>query len=376
MTLIEIEKEMEARRSLAKDICQKMSEAGRNVDVALQHLGDCLRREKTTRAAASWLIINAAESVRDMTNMMADVKTLAEKCLLMPVEKLWDDDIDGRLKALAQMVADVAEKSVRTRSDQPTHVACSELDQYCKVEENVEQIAEIVVGWTDNLRREMAKATETMNNAAAKARLFDETMEKLNCEEAKGQWLWMTNGNALVEMAAMREELKTALIFGSDHTAMMANLMKSGCTEDRLTAVMMYVKLTEALTERNKCQREETELVEVAGTERDRRFAYAVNNVKKEGLIKYGYDWTWIELYCEGAINGANFSTPTSFLDYLSVLGIDSLPDRTTLGKKVDVVRGCYPDWTFSDSKSASETMRRKRVVGRFIFHYNNFLRQ
>lgn len=101
-----------------------------------------------------------------------------------------------------------------------------------------------------------------------------------------------------------------------------------------------------------------------------------MNNVKKEGLIKFGYDWTWIELYCEGAIVDANFSTPASFLDYLSVLGIDSLPDRTTLAKKVDVVRGEYPNWTFSDSKNASETMRRKRVVGRFIFHYNNFLRQ
>lgn len=111
-------------------------------------------------------------------------------------------------------------------------------------------------------------------------------------------------------------------------------------------------------------------------SERDRRFAYAVNNVKKEGLIKYGYDWTWIELYCEGAIVDSNFSTPTSFLDYLSVLGIDSLPDRSTLAKKMDVVKGEYPNWTFSDSKNASETMRRKRVVGRFIFHYNNFLRQ
>ena len=376
MTLIEIEKEMEARRRLAKDICEKMSEAGRNVEMALQHLGECLKREKTTKAAASWLIINAAESVRDMTNMMADVKTLAEKCLLMPVEKLWDDDIDGRLKALAQMVADVAEKSERSHYDVLRLSDCSELEQYYNVEDNVAAIARIVVGWIENLRKEMVLAEETMNNPVAKAQMFDEMLENYNGETMKEQWLWMANGNALVEMAALKDELKTALIFANDHTAMMSNLMKSGCTERQMTAVLVYVKLTEMVKVKNECSRTETELVEVAGTERDRRFAYAVNNVKKEGLIKFGYDWTWIELYCEGAIVDANFSTPTSFLDYLSVLGIDSLPDRSTLAKKMDVVKGEYPNWTFSDSKNPSETMRRKRVVGRFIFHYNNFLRQ
>ena len=140
--------------------------------------------------------------------------------------------------------------------------------------------------------------------------------------------------------------------------------------------VMEFVKLTEMVMQRNKGAQGDIGLVKVGGTERDRRFAYAVNNVKKEGLIKFGYDWTWIELYCEGEMKDANFSTPTSFLDYLSVLGIDSLPDRSTLSKKLDLVKGEYPNWTFTDSKNASETMRRKRVVGRFIFHYNNFLRQ
>ena len=84
-------------------------------------------------------------------------------------------------------------------------------------------------------------------------------------------------------------------------------------------------------------------------------------------------DRIWIELYCEGAITDVQFNAPKSFLDYLSILGVKSLPDRTSLAKKVDVVRGEYPNWTFTDTSSSVEIRRRKLVVGRFIFHYNNF---
>ena len=119
----------------------------------------------------------------------------------------------------------------------------------------------------------------------------------------------------------------------------------------------------------------EAKLVKATGDERDNRFAYAINKVIEEGLLKNGYDWTWIELYCEGAITDVQFNAPKSFLDYLSILGVKSLPDRTSLAKKVDVVRGEYPNWTFTDTSSTVEIRRRKLVVGRFIFHYNNFSR-
>ena len=98
--------------------------------------------------------------------------------------------------------------------------------------------------------------------------------------------------------------------------------------------VMEFVKLTEKVRQRNKSAQGDIGLVKVGGTERDRRFAYAVNNVKKEGLIKFGYDWTWIELYCEGEMTDANFSTPASFLDYLSVLGIDSVARQDNIGEE------------------------------------------
>ena len=119
----------------------------------------------------------------------------------------------------------------------------------------------------------------------------------------------------------------------------------------------------------------ETELVASEGEDIDRRFRYAIQNVIDEELIKFGYDWTWIELYCEGAIKNVQFGNPKSFLDYLSVMGLESLPNRSTLSRKADVVKGEYPNWTFLDTNNSAEINRRKRVVGRFIFYYNKFSR-
>lgn len=107
--------------------------------------------------------------------------------------------------------------------------------------------------------------------------------------------------------------------------------------------------------------------------ERDRRFAYAARKVREEGLLKNDYDWAWIELYCERQWGLELFSSPQSFLDYLKMIGVEDLPLRTSVSRKLSVVKGEYPSWTFTDSAKPREVQRRKLIVGRFIFHFNKF---
>ena len=117
MDFFEIEKELEMRNFISKGIYDRMHELRYHIEMELKHLGEYLKMENIPKASASWLIVNAAENVMEMANTMADVKKMAEECVLMPVEKFWDDDIDRMLKALAQLVDDVAQKSDRTQYD-------------------------------------------------------------------------------------------------------------------------------------------------------------------------------------------------------------------------------------------------------------------
>ena len=233
MTFIEIEKELEMRNFIYKGIYNRMHELRFNIEMVLKHFGDYLKLENITKASASWLIVNAAEKVREMDNTMADVMKMAEECVLMPVEKLWDDDIDGMLKALGQLVDEVAQKSEKTNNDVFRNDACKELEEYFMVEENVSAIAKIVVRWIGKLRNEMEEAMKVMNNPTEKARLFDKMLENYTDETMNDDFLWMENdyGKALVDMASLRDDLKMALIFGNNHIALLSNLMKSGCPD-------------------------------------------------------------------------------------------------------------------------------------------------
>lgn len=105
----------------------------------------------------------------------------------------------------------------------------------------------------------------------------------------------------------------------------------------------------------------------------DRQMALALEVLRQNKTIRYLYDYTWIMVAIgDGAIKGlGGFRSPQSFMDYLSSLGIKSIPSRTTLSTWFNKVVGTYPDWEFTDTDDPQEILRRKNVVRQLISALN-----
>jgi hypothetical protein len=101
----------------------------------------------------------------------------------------------------------------------------------------------------------------------------------------------------------------------------------------------------------------------------NRRMTIALNLMKQVGVIRYGYDYTWIMVAInDGAIKGLGaFKSPQSFMDYLRNLGVENVPSRTTLSTWFGKVFGSYPNWEFTDTEDPQEILRRKNVVRQLI---------
>ena len=381
MNYIEIEKEIEERRCLAEDVRRKMADFERSMDRISKRLFNLSINGPIPRASALHLMLGAAEGVNLLMRQMDEAIGLSEKCVMMPEGGFWKGNIDQMLDTLYCRVNVVA-SMLRVQKDEGPDMMmwteCDELIKYSSLEANVEHIANIVMRWITRVRKNIEYIEGNLHNAEAKAVLLDRVLDDYDGDGGKEAFALMLDdidSQTLVQLCTLNPELRMVLLFGNDHVALMDKLIKGGCSENRLMTVVVFMRMIKQLHGRKMKERNEVKLVRATGEDRDNRFLYATNKVIEEGLLKYGYDWTWIELYCEGAITDLQFNAPKSFLDYLWLIGVNSLPDRTSLAKKVDVVRGEYPNWTFTDTSSSKEIKRRILVVGRFIFHYNNFSR-
>lgn len=106
----------------------------------------------------------------------------------------------------------------------------------------------------------------------------------------------------------------------------------------------------------------------------DRRMALALEVLKQNHTIRHLYDYTWIMVAIgDGVINElGGFRSPQSFMDYLSSLGVERIPSRTTLSSWFNKVVGTYPDWEFTDTNDPQIILRRKNVVRQLISALNN----
>lgn len=101
----------------------------------------------------------------------------------------------------------------------------------------------------------------------------------------------------------------------------------------------------------------------------DLRFSHAISELRKDGVFRYPYDYTWImEAAGQDVIPRLKgFHSPQSFIDYLKNLGFDKIPSRSTLNKGQNSYTGKFPDWIFIDTDDPGEILRRKNVVKRFV---------
>ena len=381
MNYLEIESEIEARKGLAEGIRSKMADYEKSINRISKSLFGLSINGTIPRASALHLMLGAAQWVNQVVRIVEEARNLSEKCVMMPEGGFWQGNLDNTLATLhcrINVVAMLLKEQKPCKPDTTMWAECDELMQYSSLEANVGHIANIVMKWITRVRDTIGLIEGNLHDAAAKAKLLDRVLDEYKGDGGKEAFALLQDdidSQTLVQICTLNPELRMVMLFGNDHVAMMDNLIKAGCTENQLMTVVVFMRMIKQLYGRKIKERNEVKLVSTTGEDRDNRFLYAINKVIEEGLLKYGYDWTWIELYCEGAINDVQFNAPKSFLDYLLLIGVNSLPDRTSLAKKIDVVRGEYPNWTFTDTSSSKEIKRRKLVVGRFIFHYNNFSR-
>ena len=103
----------------------------------------------------------------------------------------------------------------------------------------------------------------------------------------------------------------------------------------------------------------------------DKRMKHALDCLKQENLLVHMYDYVWIMRYInEEHIkdSGLFFYSVNSYREYVTTyMCHHQIAGISTLSLYYSYGEGRYPDWTFSDTKDATERLRRVNVVQRFI---------
>lgn len=98
----------------------------------------------------------------------------------------------------------------------------------------------------------------------------------------------------------------------------------------------------------------------------------AIMELIEDKVIRRPRDYGWIMLALEQKVvkDIDGFSSHQAFIDYLALLGVESLPGKTTLFRTYNITDGTYPDWTFLDHPKHEEELRRKNIIVRFLSAY------
>ena len=103
--------------------------------------------------------------------------------------------------------------------------------------------------------------------------------------------------------------------------------------------------------------------------DRDACMRYAITTLRRNKVFRRHYDYSWImQAINDGVMDDyEEFESPQTFINYLGEIGIDELPDRSTISRACSNVFDSYPNWQFMDVKKPGEILRRKNVVKQFL---------
>ena len=103
----------------------------------------------------------------------------------------------------------------------------------------------------------------------------------------------------------------------------------------------------------------------------DERMKHTLHCLEQEKTLVHGYDYVWIMRYInEEHIKptGLFFCSVKSYRDYLTIyLGNVGVAGVSTLSLYYSYGEGRFPEWTFSDTKDATERLRRINIARRFV---------
>ena len=98
---------------------------------------------------------------------------------------------------------------------------------------------------------------------------------------------------------------------------------------------------------------------------------HALDCLEQENLLVHKYDYVWIMRYInEEHVKGTGlfFYSVNSYHEYVTTyMCHQGVAGVSTLSLYYSYGEGRFPNWTFTDTKDATERLRRVNVVQRFI---------
>jgi len=104
----------------------------------------------------------------------------------------------------------------------------------------------------------------------------------------------------------------------------------------------------------------------------------AIKELRTRRVLRMPKDYTYVMMALnEGVIEKIPyFYTPKDFLNYLSDMGFDFLPGKSTLYDTAKATLGRYPEWKFADKPKDTEALRRHNIIVQLLSAYGRARRK